>query len=67
MRFFSVGQEVRDRISGAVEAFARRNASGSGHHGEHSKHKIPDDAHVSSKEVVSLSLCEHTHTHTRRS
>ncbi|CAL9087342.1 casein kinase 1-like isoform X1 [Musa acuminata AAA Group] len=48
----SVGQEVRDRISGAVEAFARRNASGSGHHGEHSKHKIPDDAHMSSKEVL---------------
>ncbi|CAL9778845.1 unnamed protein product [Musa acuminata subsp. burmannicoides] len=48
----SVGQEVRDRISGAVEAFARRNASGSGHHGEHSKHKIPDDAHISSKEVL---------------
>ncbi|KAJ8459210.1 hypothetical protein OPV22_032136 [Ensete ventricosum] len=47
-----VGQEVRDRISGAVEAFARRNASGSGHHGEHSKHKIPDDAHISSKEVL---------------
>ncbi|XP_073001372.1 casein kinase 1-like isoform X1 [Typha latifolia] len=48
----SVGQEIRDRFSGAVEAFARRNASGSGHHGDYSKNKIFEDSLVSSKEVV---------------
>ncbi|KAL4190351.1 hypothetical protein AMTRI_Chr07g24280 [Amborella trichopoda] len=35
----SVGQELRERFSGAVEAFTRRNGSGSGAHGDHSKHK----------------------------
>ncbi|XP_043691574.1 casein kinase 1-like protein 10 isoform X6 [Telopea speciosissima] len=45
----SVGQEIRDRFSGAVEAFARRNNSGSGLHGDHSKHKNSED--VSSKDV----------------
>ncbi|XP_072956659.1 casein kinase 1-like isoform X1 [Typha angustifolia] len=48
----SVGQEIRDRFSGAVEAFARRNAPGSGHHGEHSKHKMLEEQLFSSKEVV---------------
>ncbi|KAL7177641.1 hypothetical protein ACSBR2_030911 [Camellia fascicularis] len=33
-----VRQEVRDRFSGGVEAFARRNGSGPGLHGEHSRH-----------------------------
>lgn len=32
-----VRQEGRDRFSGAVEAFSRRNATGSGLHGEHSR------------------------------
>lgn len=50
------GQEIRDRFSGAVEAFARRNASGSAHHGEASKHKISGDALASSKEAVSASF-----------
>ncbi|XP_008789426.1 casein kinase 1-like isoform X2 [Phoenix dactylifera] len=45
------GQEIRDRFSGAVEAFARRNASGSGHHGDRSKHRT-DDAPMSLKEAV---------------
>ncbi|CAD5189096.1 casein kinase 1-like isoform X1 [Musa acuminata AAA Group] len=44
--------EIRDRFSGAVEAFARRNASGSGHHGDHSKHKSPDNALISSNKTV---------------
>ncbi|KAJ6792497.1 casein kinase 1-like isoform X1 [Iris pallida] len=39
----SVGQDIRDRFTGAVEAFARRNASVSAH-GDHSKSKIVDDA-----------------------
>ncbi|KAH7842505.1 hypothetical protein Vadar_006089 [Vaccinium darrowii] len=34
-----VRQEGRDRFSGAVEAFSRRNATGSGLHGEHSRHR----------------------------
>nr|DAD36814.1 TPA_asm: hypothetical protein HUJ06_007455 [Nelumbo nucifera] len=46
----SVGQEIRDRFSGAVEAFARRNSSGIGIHGDHSKHKVLEDA-PSSKDV----------------
>ncbi|XP_020096108.1 casein kinase 1-like isoform X2 [Ananas comosus] len=48
------GQEIRDRFSGAVEAFARRNASGSGHHREHSKHRILEDSPSLPKEVVNL-------------
>ncbi|XP_042516298.1 casein kinase 1-like protein 10 isoform X4 [Macadamia integrifolia] len=46
----SVGQEIRDRFSGAVEAFARRNTSVSGLHGDHSKHKNSEDV-PSSKDV----------------
>ncbi|CAL9772094.1 unnamed protein product [Musa acuminata subsp. burmannicoides] len=44
--------ELRERFSGAVEAFARRNASGSAHHCDHSKHKTLDDALMSSKDAV---------------
>ncbi|XP_031271149.1 casein kinase 1-like protein 10 isoform X1 [Pistacia vera] len=46
----SVGQEVRDRLSGAVEAFVRRNASGHGLHGDHSRHRSSEDV-PSSKDV----------------
>lgn len=35
----SVGQEIRDKFSGAVEAFARRNTSG---HGDHLRHRSSD-------------------------
>ncbi|XP_042516296.1 casein kinase 1-like protein 10 isoform X2 [Macadamia integrifolia] len=45
-----LGQEIRDRFSGAVEAFARRNTSVSGLHGDHSKHKNSEDV-PSSKDV----------------
>lgn len=41
---------MRDRFSGAAEAFARRN---SGHHGDHSRHRSSDDV-PSSKDVVPL-------------
>ncbi|KAL8167581.1 LOW QUALITY PROTEIN: hypothetical protein V2J09_009080 [Rumex salicifolius] len=45
----SVGQEIRDRFSGAVEAFARRNPVTALHlHGEQSRNKSLDD---SSKDV----------------
>ncbi|KAG4210332.1 hypothetical protein ERO13_A02G039800v2 [Gossypium hirsutum] len=43
----SVGQEIRERFSGAVEAFARRNGSG---HGDQSRHRSPDNA-LSSKDT----------------
>ncbi|PIN03495.1 Non-specific serine/threonine protein kinase [Handroanthus impetiginosus] len=48
----SVGQDIRDRFSGAVEAFSRRNATGHGHgrHGEHSRHRTSEDV-PSSKDV----------------
>ncbi|KAK2402057.1 casein kinase protein [Trifolium repens] len=46
----SGGPETRDRFSGAVEAFARRNGSGHGMHGDHSRHRSSDDM-PSSKEV----------------
>ncbi|CAA2978156.1 casein kinase I-like [Olea europaea subsp. europaea] len=38
----SVGHDVRDRFSGAVETFSRKNTSGSGWHGEHSRHRTSD-------------------------
>ncbi|XP_058094612.1 casein kinase 1-like protein 10 isoform X2 [Magnolia sinica] len=47
----SVGQEIRDRFSGAVEAFTRRNNTGSGHHGDHSRNKALEDAAASSKDA----------------
>ncbi|XP_062200333.1 casein kinase 1-like [Phragmites australis] len=47
----SVGQEIRDRFTGAVEAFARRN-SGSGRHGDHSRHKSLADSFGTSNEAV---------------
>lgn len=46
-----MGQDLRERFSGAVEAFARRNVSS---HGIRPKHIFSDDA---SKEVVSFSEC----------
>ncbi|CAK9140606.1 unnamed protein product [Ilex paraguariensis] len=46
----SVGQDIRDRFSGAVEAFSRRNALGTGRHGEHSRQKLSEDI-PSSKDV----------------
>lgn len=50
--FLVVGQEIRERFSGAVEAFSRRNGSGHGLHGDHSRHRSSDDV-PSSKDVVS--------------
>ncbi|KAK4482347.1 hypothetical protein RD792_009500 [Penstemon davidsonii] len=45
------GQDIRDRFSGAVEAFSRRNASGPGRHAEHSRHRTSEDVVLSSKDV----------------
>ncbi|KAF5930495.1 hypothetical protein HYC85_031368 [Camellia sinensis] len=46
----SVGQEFREKFSGAAEAFSRRLASGSGRPGDHSKQKTSEDV-PSSKDV----------------
>ncbi|KAK8984141.1 hypothetical protein V6N11_029465 [Hibiscus sabdariffa] len=46
----SVGQEIRERFSGAVEAFARRNSSGHGLHGDQSRYRSSDGG-PSSKDV----------------
>lgn len=47
--------EVRDRFSGTVEAFSRRNVSSSGLHGDHSRHRSSEHA-TPSKDLVSLLL-----------
>ncbi|KAH9729294.1 Casein kinase 1-like protein 9 [Citrus sinensis] len=45
----SVGKEIRDKLSGAVEAFSRKNAAGTPHR-DHPRHKSSDDG-PSSKHV----------------
>lgn len=46
----SVGQDIREKFSGAVEAFSRRNVSGAARHGEHHRHRASEDL-TSSKDV----------------
>ncbi|KAG5514609.1 hypothetical protein RHGRI_035866 [Rhododendron griersonianum] len=46
----SVGQEIREKFSGAVEVFSRKHASTSGRHGDHSKNRTSEDV-PSSKDV----------------
>lgn len=41
--FVEVGKEIRERLSGAVEAFSRRNISSSSPHVDHSKQKTCED------------------------
>ncbi|KAG8489026.1 hypothetical protein CXB51_017118 [Gossypium anomalum] len=43
----SVGREIRDRFSGAVEAFSKRNISSTSPHLDHSRHKTVDDGALS--------------------
>lgn len=44
----SVGKEIRERFSGAVEAFSsKRNISSSSPHGDRSRHKNPEDVSAS--------------------
>lgn len=50
---FTVRQEIKDRFSGAVEAFTRRNVSGTGLQGDHLRHHRSSDDVPSSKDVVS--------------
>lgn len=44
--FLTVGQDIKERFSGAIEAFARRNAS-AGRHGEPSRHRTLEDVNLS--------------------
>ncbi|KAM7501481.1 hypothetical protein LguiB_000385 [Lonicera macranthoides] len=37
------GQDIREKFSGAVEAFSRRNTSGPTRHGEHVRHRTLED------------------------
>lgn len=46
----SVGQDIRERLSGAVEAFSRRNGPSQSLHGEHSRNRPSEDV-PSSKDV----------------
>ncbi|KAK7344522.1 hypothetical protein VNO77_14212 [Canavalia gladiata] len=46
----SVGQKIPDRLSGAVEAFSRKNVSGHGLRNDHSRHRSSEDV-PSSKDV----------------
>lgn len=49
---YSVGKEIRDKLSGAVEAFSRKNVAGTPHR-DHPRHKSSDDG-PSSKHVVNF-------------
>lgn len=53
--FHLVKREMRDRLSGAVEAFARRKGSSSGANlrGDHLRHRSSDNV-PSSKDMVRL-------------
>jgi hypothetical protein len=49
--FCLVGQEIRDRFSGAVEAFARKNSTGHAMHRDQSRHRSSDDVVSSAREI----------------
>ncbi|XP_027367711.1 casein kinase 1-like protein 6 isoform X4 [Abrus precatorius] len=42
----SVGKEIREKLSGAVEAFSRRNPASPGPRGDHTKHRTYEDVPV---------------------
>ncbi|KAI7992638.1 Casein kinase 1-like protein 11 [Camellia lanceoleosa] len=46
----SVGQDIREKFSGVVDLFSRRHPSGSGQHGDRSRHRTSEDV-TSSKDV----------------
>lgn len=50
----TVGQDIRERFSGAIEAFARKNGS-SGRHGEPSRHRTLEDVPLS-RDVVRITF-----------
>lgn len=52
--YCSVGQDLRDKFSGAVEAFSRRKTTNTGRYGEQARHGTSEDV-PSSMNVVLLS------------
>ncbi|CAN8326298.1 unnamed protein product [Cochlearia groenlandica] len=52
----SVGRDIRDKFSGAVEAFARRNATGPSPHSNHTRHRTLDDVPSPIKPVANMVL-----------
>ncbi|EOA16599.1 hypothetical protein CARUB_v10004767mg [Capsella rubella] len=48
----TVGQDLRGRFTGAIEAFTRRNVSSQGALGDRSRHRSSDDIPSSAKEVL---------------
>lgn len=50
-----MGQEIKDKFSGATEAFARKNVSATGFPGDHLRHRSSDRL-PSSRDVVSYEL-----------
>jgi len=49
--FLTARQDVPDRFPGPVDAFGRRTGSGSGHYGEHTKHRSLLDTLLAPKTV----------------
>lgn len=50
----SVGKELRERFTGAVEAFSRRNPTSSSPRGEHSIHRSFEDVAAMHKDAVKI-------------
>lgn len=48
----SVGKELRERFTGAVEAFSRRNPTSSSPRRDHSKHRGFEDVAAIPKDAV---------------
>lgn len=60
----AVGQEIRGKLSGAVEAFSRKNGAAHGQHGDRSRHRTSIGDVPSSKDVVSGNKSTKRHTFT---
>lgn len=52
MRFLSVGKEIREKFSGAVEVFSWRNPANASPRGDHTKHRSFEDAPVHKDLVI---------------
>ena len=52
MRFLPVGKEIREKFSGAVEAFSRRNPANASPCGDHTKHRSFEDVPVQKDLVI---------------
>lgn len=53
IQFLSVGKDIREKFSGAVEAFSRRNPAGSSPHVDHVKQRSFEDVPVQ-KDMVNI-------------